>query len=323
MKTRTELKIKPSLSKISYKDNILCLGSCFAENIGELLIRHKFKTIINPFGTIYNPVSITNLISNASSDFQLNEELYIERNEIFNHYHSHSKLASTDLDELKTNCETALNQLKICLKKCNKIIITLGTAYVHLLKKNKEIVANCHKMPANLFEKKLLSHLEINKSLDTIRSILGSKKEIIYTVSPIRHIKEGLEENNLSKSMLRVAIAEQIIKDKKTSYFPAYEIMNDDLRDYRYYNDDMIHPNTRAIQYIWDKFIATYLNETERYIINNVIKLVKQSEHKAFFPNTTQHQLFIKNTILKMKEMSNIDFEKEIKKLEQQLNEKS
>jgi len=317
-RTNLQLEAKQAFA-IHHQSQIMTIGSCFSQNIGSLMNEYKFCCSVNPFGVLYNPISIECILTYCLERKALPDNLYVQHNEIWSHYWLHSQHSSLSLDKLKTHHQALLADTAERLKKTDTLLITLGTAYVHELKEHQQIVANCHKVPSSAFEKYLLSIDDTLASLQRIRDILPKKIRIIYSLSPIRHTKEGLENNCLSKSLLRVALAEHLKQNDNCCYFPAYELLIDDLRDYRYYQKDMIHPNDQAIEYIWNTFQACFLDDASQHLIKKIHPLLKACHHKPFFPETSQHQTFLKKTIDKMKALKDIDFSKEIEVLTKQL----
>ncbi len=323
MKLRTEINSLKSSIKIEHQSSILLVGSCFAENIGRLLSSHKFKALSNPMGIAFNPVSLSNNLQRYSN-FRGNE--FIDDGDIHFNYQLHSKFNSTDKTKSLKEANQALKQQKEFLKDTDCIFITLGTAWVYELNKTREIVNNCHKQDSKKFTKRLLSVKEIKQSLVNLLLFLNriSKKDlqVVFTVSPIRHIKDGIRENQISKSVLHVAINELSQEFANCNYFPAYEIMLDDLRDYRFYKSDLIHPNETAISYIWEKFSETYLSEKTKSMNLKVQGFNSSIAHKAFNSESAQHQSFLKKLIQQLIDFQNqekINFQEEIQQLEAQL----
>lgn len=318
MKLRTELHIPLAPFAITHKDAILAIGSCFADCMGARLADHKFHTLSNPFGNIFNPIAISNLLEKS-----------IRRNESFNLVHSHgiwqayechSELGNPDRDILLDNLTRQINLTHQQLEKAKVLIITLGTAVVYEERSLNLIVANCHKMPAVNFEKSLLTSQTITTHLaKTIALIYDKYPElnIILTVSPIRHIKETIPLNMVSKSILRIACHELESKIDKVHYFPSYEIMMDDLRDYRFYKEDLIHPNTTAETYIWNKFIDSFCPDKTKTLLHKWDKVNKAIQHKPFFPESDGYLQHVVDTISKLVELnSEMDVNEEIEHLQ-------
>ena len=281
---------------IDYNSKIVLLGSCFSENIGKKLSYFKFQSEENPFGNLFHPKAIENLITNA-----INEKKYLDKDLVFNNerWHSldaHSSLSSSNKNEVLDNLNFSLQSTFKQLKIASHIIITLGTSWVYREISSGKIVANCHKIPQKKFLKELLSVDEITENLEAIISLVKSinkKSKVVFTVSPVRHLKDGFIENQRSKSHLISAI-HGVIDNRNSFYFPAYEIMMDELRDYRFYKEDMIHPNTTAINYIWGKFVNVWFSENANSTMHKVEAIQKGLTHKPFNENSKQHQQFLK-----------------------------
>lgn len=296
LQTKIILK-KETKNRINYNSKLVLLGSCFSKNIGNKLTYFKFQTYQNPFGILFHPKAIENLITNA-----INEKEYVSKDLIFQdeRWHSfdaHSNLSSSNQEILLKKLNSSVQATNKKLKKATHIIITLGTSWVYRSIETGAVVANCHKIPQKKFSKELLSIVEINKSLKTIISLLKSINKdinVLFTVSPIRHLKDGFIENTQSKSHLIAAI-HNIIDCKNVSYFPSYEIMMDELRDYRFYSEDMIHPNKIAINYIWEKFSETWFEENTGSIMKEIELIQKGMAHKPFDKNSEKHQNFLQN----------------------------
>jgi hypothetical protein len=293
---RTEIEAQPSDFRISHKNKILFAGSCFTENIGKKLSELSFKIRINPFGVIYNPISLLNSLGilldgdeYAEEDLRFQNELWFS----WDHHSSFSKPVKRDCLEL-INQEIKKSSKQ--LKKSDFLLITFGTAWMYRLKETGEIVNNCHKFPEKAFERIFLNPKDIVKSWSAFIPELQNKNKdlrIIFTVSPVRHWKDGAHGNQLSKSSLLLAIDELCKKFPETlEYFPAYEILLDDLRDYRFYADDLLHPNTQAINYIWRFFEKTYFDKQTLEINKELEKLNQAKNHRVYNENTEAFRKF-------------------------------
>jgi lysophospholipase L1-like esterase len=299
---------KETRNSIDYNAKILLLGSCFSENIGDKLNYFKFQTSQNPFGILFHPKAIENLVTNAINEKKYLPEDLIFQNERWHSFDAHSSLSTTDKNELLANLNSAIIATNKKLKEATHIIITLGTSWVYRFIETDVIVANCHKIPQKKFLKTLLSVDEITKSLKTTISHLKSVNKnihILFTVSPVRHLKDGFTENMQSKSHLITAI-HSIMKTKNSSYFPSYEIMMDELRDYRFYAEDMIHPNKTAINYIWERFAETRISESSKLTMKEVETIQKGISHRPFNENSEQHQKFLNNLEIKKEKLNSI-----------------
>jgi len=274
----------------------MSLGSCFAVNISEKLDYFKFQNSCNPFGILFHPLAIEKLISYAVEKKIFTEADIFFHDERWHFYNAHSDLSNADPIELLAVLNGIIQSTQKQLTEVTHVIITYGTAWVYRNIESNEIVANCHKVPQKQFEKQLLStdviHNSIHKTIDLIQSI-NPEARIIFTVSPVRHIKDGFVENQWSKSSLIAAI-QQILSAKSEilNYFPSYEIMMDELRDYRFYAEDMLHPNQVAIDYIWKRFKETNILETALATMEEVEIIQKSLSHKPFNPNSESHQKF-------------------------------
>ncbi|WJJ96317.1 GSCFA domain-containing protein [Algibacter luteus] len=296
---------KKSNNLIDYKSNILLLGSCFSENIGEKLEYHKIQNTQNPFGILFHPAAIERLIANAIEHKQYTEKDVFFHNEQWHCFEAHSQLSHTSKEALINGLNANLNSTFNKLQNATHIIMTLGTAWAYRYLKTGEFVANCHKVPQSEFEKVLLSVEDITETLKNIIAQIRSinyNVEVVFTVSPIRHIKDGFIENTQSKAHL-ISSIHQIIGNK-SSYFPSYEIMMDELRDYRFYSEDMIHPNQTAINYIWERFKMVWISEDSYSIMDEVDTIQKGLRHKPFNPDSDAHKAFVEKLqarILKLK----------------------
>ncbi|MDN5199962.1 GSCFA domain-containing protein [Fulvivirgaceae bacterium BMA10] len=320
---RTEVNIAISPSKIDLQDKLLSIGSCFAESIGGRLISNKFKACVNPYGVIFNPVSIFNLLSDTLQCVEPEADSYVKSEGVYFNYNFHSDLSNLDENALKSMIENAQKNTNELLKSSRWLIITLGTAVVYKRVDNGHIVANCHKVPATSFSKCMLEPDEILDSFNHFFSQFQKVNDhcrIILTVSPVRHIKDTLEVNALSKAILRTA-AEKIRKgNDKIDYFPAYEMMIDDLRDYRFYKSDMIHPTETAEDYIWEAFGKSYFDTDTQLFLKEWRKIKKALSHRPFHPESDKHQKFLKETIQKLEKLQGkITVDQEIAILNKQL----
>ncbi|NMH89729.1 GSCFA domain-containing protein [Flavivirga algicola] len=304
MKLQTKIPLeKQSENLIDYRSNILLIGSCFVENMGKKLDYFKFQNTQNPWGVLFHPKAIENLVSHAINKKGYSEDDIFFHNEQWHCFDVHSKLSNVSKQDLLNDLNEGIQLTNQQIKKATHIVITLGTAWVYRSINTKEIVANCHKVPQKQFTKELLSVDEISKSIETIVRLIGSvntKASIIFTVSPVRHIKDGFIENTQSKAHLISAIHQFInqkssIVNRQPFYFPAYEIMMDELRDYRFYKEDMIHPNGVAVSYIWNRFYEVWISSKAEKTMKEVDAVQKGLQHKPFNPNSETHQKFLQN----------------------------
>lgn len=296
---RTEINCSPGQS-IELHHTILTLGSCFADQFGSWLQTNKFQVLSNPFGTTYNPISIHTLLTTAL-DNTLEQELFLERDGYWFHYHYHSQFT----DNIKEGLGAKINQqqqtVNEFLHQTDVLILTYGTAWVYQLKSNQQVVANCHKVPGSRFEKKLLS---VNEIMDSFQQLVVKLRvirptlRILLTVSPVRHLKDTLEFNSVSKAALRLACHH--LQQPGVEYFPAYELLMDDLRDYRFYERDMIHPSAEARDYINQKFSDRYFTEATKKLIGTLNEVQRALAHKPFQLASPAHRQFLAETLKKL-----------------------
>ncbi|WP_394346301.1 GSCFA domain-containing protein [Flavobacterium nackdongense] len=300
MQFRTKISIPQSDFKIDYHSKIVSIGSCFAVNMADKFDYFKFENTCNPFGIIFNPVSIEKMMYRILNQNFFTEEDIFFHNELWHCYELHSDCSNPNKDEFLVNLNAVLKTSLTQLFQASHIIITYGTSWVYRNIESNTIVANCHKVPQSAFSKELLTVATIEKSIqntiDFIRKINPSAK-FIFTVSPVRHLKDGFVENQISKAHLITAIYQilesEICNLKSATYFPSYEIMMDELRDYRFYAEDMIHPSPMAIDYIWQRFAQTTISEATHSIMNEVETIQKGLAHRPFHPHSEQHQKFL------------------------------
>ena len=298
MKLQTQIPLKKETrNQIAYQSKILLLGSCFSENIGDKLSYFKFQSAQNPFGILFHPKAIENFIANTINKKEYCSEDFIFQNETWHSFDAHSSLSSVNENQLLNKLNASISITNRALKEASHIIITLGTSWVYRFIETDAIVANCHKVPQKKFLKELLTVAEITESLAAMIVLLKSVNKdisVLFTVSPVRHLKDGFTENTRSKAHLIAAI-HQVLEYQNVSYFPSYEIMMDELRDYRFYAEDMIHPNKTAINYIWERFVETWFLDETLSTMKEIDVIQKGILHRPFQENTAQHQQFLKN----------------------------
>ena len=318
MDFRTIVDIPPSINKIDYTTPVLFTGSCFSSYIGEKFEELKMPVLINPAGTLYNPLPIGSSIGNivAGKRYVQDDLFYYNGKWIsFDHYTTFSdEKIDVALDKINSKMIEA-NQF---LHKAKYLVVTFGTAWVYRYNKTGKIVANCHKLPASEFSRKMLTVDEIVSYWESLLDGLNLYNEylkVIFTVSPIRHWKDGAHENQLSKSTLLMAIEKLTNHHTLPEYFPAYEIMMDDLRDYRYYADDMLHPSSMAIKYIWEQFSKCYFDKDTVALQREFLKLHKAMEHRIMNGSLKEREKFVKNSLDLIDELSfkvpSVSYEKE------------
>ncbi len=304
----TTIPISKSSNPIHYDSRIISFGSCFAQNIGEKFSYFKFQNTVNPFGIIFNPVSIENLISRAVNNHEFTENDIFFHNDLWHCFEVHSELSHSDKTIFLDRLNQVLSDFHFQIFKSTHFQITYGTSWVYRNKSSNSIVANCHKVPQSQFEKEILSVATIEKSIrntiDLIQKV-NPNCHFIFTVSPVRHIKDGFVENQRSKAHLITAIHSSISHLPSSNYFPSYEIMMDELRDYRFYAEDMLHPSQTAIDYIWKRFSENYISEEIFATMDEVCSIQKGLAHRPFNPDSDSHQMFLTSLnekILKLKE---------------------
>lgn len=301
---RTEINPPISQSLIEHHHKISTIGSCFAENIGEYFSYYKFNVMSNPFGVLYNPVSVFNalMMLRVKKVFS-GDDLIYDQYEWHSFYH-HSDFSHHDKQKCLDKINKCIEDTGNFLTEAGYLIITYGTAFVFEHPEKKIIVSNCHKIPPNQFKRFLLSYQETKNTItDTISLLeqINPELKIIFTISPVRHWRDGAIENQLSKSTLFLALHESIKEKENCFYFPSYEIVMDDLRDYRFYKEDMLHPNKIATNYIWEKFSGSFLSGKCLGLISEVKKVVQAAEHRPRNPDSEKHKKFS----LSMTEMIN------------------
>jgi hypothetical protein len=312
-----EFTPKPFDIKINHQQNLLLIGSCFTEQIGTKLANHKFAVLDNPNGILFNPSSIAKSISSYINNKQYTETDLFYQNECWNSWEHHSRFSHPDMEKCLQGINESQSKANEFLKNADWLLITLGSAFVYELE-NKEVVANCHKVPTDKFTKLLLAADEVFTSLQTTIEktvAFNPKLKIIFTISPVRHLRDGFVENNRSKATLVQAVHQLTEKNSNCFYFPAYELVIDDLRDYRFFAEDMVHPNYAATNYVWEKFIAACIDEPSQQLMKEIAVIVAAKNHKPFNPTSEQHKKFLQTNLEKVKKLQHqfdyIDFDEE------------
>lgn len=308
MQLQTTVVMPKSRIRIGHSDGIVLLGSCFADNIGMRLKSAKFNTLCNPFGTLYNPASIAwhlDRCMDAVVMSDTSDDLFVDGVGIWHSWMHHTSFSAPDEHELSYKINHAWQETSNALRRAKTLIVTFGTAIVYTLSDSGRIVANCHKQPDSLFKRRWLSPEEISGSWMPIIQRLKTINpdiDIIFTVSPIRHKRDGLHANQVSKATLLLAV-DRIIQEAQSisgtgavEYFPSYEIMMDELRDYRFYADDMIHPSELAVEYIWEKVSDTYMDRPTKELMSQLGKITKALQHRPIGPDTQTYHKFIGDT---------------------------
>ncbi|GAB3896106.1 GSCFA domain-containing protein [Spirosoma agri] len=324
MQFHTEISPEPLPHRIGLKSRIVTIGSCFAEVMGRRLTDHKLAVLDNPFGTVFNPTSIAKLLTAALYGGAPDETLYVERNGVWFHYDFHSSLWANSRNELHDKLTERLAQTGDAIRQADFLFLTLGSAIVYRHIETGKVVANCHKMPGQLFEKYLyqIDHLrdDLTRSLKTLRRI-NPQLKILLTVSPVRHIRDTLPLNQVSKSLLRALAHELTVWNDWVSYFPAYELMVDDLRDYRFYEADLIHPNAQAHDYIFAKLAESAFDTDLQDFIKEWAQVRKSLFHRPLYGDSPAHHQFLRKLFAQLQGLSErVDVSAELAEVHRRLN---
>ncbi|MCM5664225.1 GSCFA domain-containing protein [Galbibacter mesophilus] len=298
MKLQTEIQLKPQQNRIDYHSKVFLMGSCFVENMGEKLDYYKFQAEVNPFGIIFHPKAIEALLKRVVHQNEFTEEDIFLLNERWHCFEVHSCLSNPSKEDLLKTLNTILAETYTFLQQASHVAFTLGTAWGYQLKETQQWVANCHKVPQKNFDKSILEVAELEETLTQIVSLvkqLNPTAGLIFTVSPVRHIKDGMVENQRSKAHLLTSVHQIIDEKQNTFYFPSYELMMDELRDYRFYAEDMLHPNATAINYIWEKFSSVWFAPSTENIMKEIEKIQSGLAHRPFNPSSAEYKKFQEN----------------------------
>jgi hypothetical protein len=295
------------------------MGSCFAENMGEQLAMRKFTTLVNPSGILYNPVSLAQTLRWMAEGKHFTGSDAVERDGVWNSFFHHSRFSALSREALLENVNAAMAAASFFLReKATRLILTLGTALVYEHRERGEVVANCHKLPARTFDRRRLTVETVISELEGAFQALRKARpglEIILTVSPVRHLREGLVDNQRSKSVLVLAAAELSASLPFVHYFPAYELLLDDLRDYRFYADDLVHPNGQALSYVWDFFSNTYFSKETRELVKEIDAVLRAAAHRPFQPEAPAHRAFQQQQLTRIADLERrypfLDWERE------------
>jgi hypothetical protein len=302
MKFHFEFDIKKLPKPISHRDRLLLIGSCFTENIGEKLERSKFSVLQNPNGILFNPVSVAEALTDYIETRRFTAEDLFQLNDIWHSWKHHSRFSGVLKEEALQKINSSIQTAHDFLKQSNYLMITLGSAWVYQLTeraaqaKPGAIAANNHKAPADWFRRKLMTVEDVLRVLDNVMHrlfLFNPSLQIIFTISPVRHLREGVVENNRSKAVLIQAVHHLVDKFEKLYYFPAYELLIDDLRDYRFYAEDLVHPNYQATQYVWEKFLEACMDAPTRKLMEEINTINLAYQHKPFNPASGQHLQFL------------------------------
>lgn len=304
------------------------MGSCFAEEIGERLEQYQFDALVNPHGILYNPISITQALHTYLDGKQYTKDDLFLQHDVYHSWDHHSRFSGTDADAVLARINAAQEAASKRLEEADWLIITLGSAFTYTLTAANYVVGNCHKAPASTFHKKLLSPPDAISALDNMMHRLffrNRKVKIMFTISPVRYVRDGVVENNLSKAVLIQTVHHLVNKFDRLFYFPAYELVIDDLRDYRFYKEDLVHPNDIAVNYVWEHFTQSCLSEEGKRILPLVGEINRAKQHRPFNPESTQHQQFLatyaKKTAQLMKEYPFLQLEETLEYFKRMTND--
>ncbi|MDD2797064.1 MAG: GSCFA domain-containing protein [Bacteroidales bacterium] len=307
MQFQTPVSIIPSPTPIDYSEKLMLFGSCFAENMGEKLTNYKFQVDINPFGILYNPLSVKSAVMDLINQRVFSESDLFENQGTYHSFSHHSRFSSVNIQDCLGQINDRMVSSSNWLRETDRIIFTFGTAFIYFLQESGAVVSNCHKLPEKTFKRERISVEKIVSEwktlIDTLREI-NSNIQILFTVSPIRHWKDGAHENQLSKATLLLAIHQLMIEFDCCCYFPAYEIVMDELRDYRFYAEDMIHPSNQTIDYIWSRFAETQISKESNQLMTEWQTVQKGLAHRPYNPKSETYKHFLEQNLQKLKQLS-------------------
>jgi hypothetical protein len=297
MTTRTELNIPPSTWQLNHRDSIVSIGSCFAENIGQKMVYHGFDCSVNQFGTTFSPLAIAKILDLLTEQSLLDEDKCVQNKSVYYHYDFHSRISALSQPLLLQNIAETMATVARKLQSASFLFITLGTSVGYRLISTGEYVNNCHKQPQSLFSK---NEIQVDQGIEALGQSLSHiyrtfpQLKVVLTLSPVRHIKDGIVQNSLSKARCLLMLHELVARSADSAmYLPVYEWMIDDLRDYRYYADDLIHPNTQALTYLWDKFSDHFFDQETKKLCLEIAQIRSGLNHKPFHFETVEHQEFL------------------------------
>jgi GSCFA family len=329
MNFRSEFTPKPFSIKMKHTDKLLLVGSCFTEQIGKKLTAHKFDVLENPNGILFNPMSIAKAVLNYANRKLFTEDELFYYNELWASREHHTQFSNIEKADALKNINKSQQKAIDFIKTADWILLTLGSAFVYewkdiVAKENYEnVAANCHKIPTDKFNRRITEPEEIKIVLQKMEAAvraINPNVKFIYTISPVRHLREGFVENNRSKAALIQAV-HSLTNDSNIFYFPAYELVIDDLRDYRFFAEDLAHPNYAATNYVWEKFVPTVIDDASLQLMEKINEINAAMNHRAFNPTSDAHKAFLATNlskITKLKEMyAYINFEEEIKYFKQ------
>lgn len=302
-----ELDIPQLPQPITYRDKILLIGSCFTEHMVDRLVQHKFNVLSNPHGILFNPLSVADSLNSYLDSKQYEAADLFQLNELWNSWTHHTRFSHINKEEALAGINQSQQEAATFIKDAGWVVITLGSAFQYYLKENDQQVANNHRAPSQWFEKRLLTTDSIIdalvESLDKLLAINPNVK-ILFTISPVRHIRDGVVDNNRSKGRLIEAVHSLCERYQQAFYFPAYELVIDILRDYRYYDIDFVHPNYLATSFVWEQFVKTCIGAETQQVMKEVHDISVARSHKPRFPETDAHQRFMYNYASKVGNLS-------------------
>lgn len=323
MEFRTSLLPTNQTSSIKLGDSFITIGSCFANSIDQKLRKNKFHSLNNPLGILFDPASIARVLTYAMDGTRPEEKSYYSINNLIVNLEAHSDMNGKTINEVAQSIDSKLSILGNELKKANWLILTFGTSWMYTHKKRELSVANCHKIPQKEFTKSLLPNEVTKQVYDELiekLQVFNPELQIIVTVSPVRHLKDTLPLNNLSKSHLLILSHHLADKYQQVQYYPSYELVMDDLRDYRFYKSDMLHPTDQTIDYVWEHFTQNYFTKKALDFLKEWNSIRKALQHRPFNPDSQQHQKFVKSTLDRLKKINSIiDVKAEIAEVQSQL----
>ena len=306
MKFTTTVEPAAAKFRIAHTHRLLSLGSCFAANIGEALMQRKFDLLQQPFGTLYNPISIATGLRRMLNAQPYRVDDLFQHHGLWRNFDHHGSYGGTDREATLARMNGALQRAADYLRTTDRILITLGSAFVFTDLQQNRVVANCHQLPARRFQRRRLSVREIENALwEPLAALVETQPDlkVILTVSPVRHLRDGVVENQRSKAALLLAVEELTKRSDRIHYFEAYEILLDELRDYRFYDQDLVHPSKMAIAVIWERFERTFCSPQTQTLSQRIEKLRQAAYHRPLHPKTEAHQLFQKKTKVAIEEL--------------------
>lgn len=318
MEFRRAFQIPSMKEQLNIRHGVMLMGSCFTDHLGNKLEQHRFSTLQNPHGILFNPVSLAKSVTSYIEKKQYNKNDLFFQQEWWTSWDHHSQFSHADPDKLLEMINKSQDEAHSFLQKAKWLVLTVGSAWVYQLAEGR-IVANCHKVPTDKFQKRLLPVEEVLAALDNMIHrlfIFNPGLRIMFTISPVRHLRDGFVENNRSKAILIQAVHHLVEKFEGLFYFPAYELIIDDLRDYRFYAEDMVHPNYLATSYVWEKFTESCIDEESRKFIKEIAPVNAALAHKPFQPDSNAHRLFRQKQVEKLQQLQAsypfLNFEPEI-----------